>query len=302
LTTTDPRTTKLRRLKNVDDLMIGAKNNWTLGFDNWSTMPRAVADTLCMISTEISSGTRKLYTDDEEHTFTVRRPIVFNGIPVDLTERADLASRTITLSIPPIERRRAKADLEREFKEIWPGVIGSLLDGLVGGLRNGKAVEVDDPARLMDFEQFGEAACRAMGFEEWEFVETYKANRHRSMMLAVEASAVGRAVVKLLKLRPEGFKGRMSTLYDNLETWKGNANWRDWPKDATRLSTELSRLRKPLASIGITCLTKVDRRYDRDQPGTQQDVVLEYTNPRTLKREVLEPKVVPIQSKFLRRM
>src|SRR5262249_20533866 len=190
LTTIDPRTTKLRRLRNVDDLMIAARNNWTLGFDNWSTMPRAVADTLCMISTEISSGTRKLYTDDEEHTFTVRRPIVFNGIPVDLTERSDLASRTITLSIPPIERRRAKADLEREFKQIWPGVIGSLLDGLVGGSRNGKSVVIDDPARLMDFEQFGEAACRAMGFEEWEFVESYKANRNRSMMVAVEASAV----------------------------------------------------------------------------------------------------------------
>src|SRR5262249_40524659 len=148
-------------------------------------------------------------------------PIVFNGIPVDLTERSDLASRTIMLSIPPIVRRRAKADLEREFKEIWPGVIGSLLDGLVVGLRDGKEIEVDDPARLMDFEQFGEAACRAMGFEEWEFVETYKANRNRSMMVAVEGSAVGRAVMKFLKRWPEGYKGKMATLYDKLEAWKG---------------------------------------------------------------------------------
>src|SRR5262249_46604194 len=112
LTTIDPRTTKLRRLRNVDDLLTGATNNWTLGFDKWSIMARAVADTLCMISTEISSGSRKLYTDDEKHTFTVRRPIVFNGIPGDLTERSDLASRTILLSIPPIVRRRTKADLE----------------------------------------------------------------------------------------------------------------------------------------------------------------------------------------------
>lgn len=303
LTTIDPRTTKLRRLRNVDDLLTGAKNNWTLGFDNWSTMPRAVADTLCMISTEISSGSRKLYTDDEEHTFTVRRPIVFNGIPGDLTERSDLASRTILLSIPPIVRRRTKADLEREFSEIWPGVLGSLLDGLVGGLRNGREIVVNDPARLMDFEQFGEAACRAMGFDEWEFIEAYKANRHRSMMVSVEASAVGRAIVKLLKRRPEGFRGQMSVLYEKLESWRGNASGRDWPKDPARLSTELSRIRKPLASVGIACLTKVDRRYDKDQPGSQQDVVLEYSNPRTVEKPMIEePKVIPIVQAFKRRI
>jgi len=128
-----------------------------------------------MIATGISSGTRTLYTDDEEHTFTVRRPVIFNGIPGDLTERSDLASRTIKLEIPRIVRRRTKVDLEREFEETWPGVFGALLDGLVGGLRDGRGIEVDDPARLMDFEQFAEAGCRVMGFEEWEFVEAYKA-------------------------------------------------------------------------------------------------------------------------------
>ena len=86
-----------------------------------------------------------------------------------------MASRTIKLEIPRITRRRTKADLEGEFEKIWPGVFGALLDGLVGGLRDGRGIEVDDPARLMDFEQFAEAGCRVMGFEEWEFVEAYKA-------------------------------------------------------------------------------------------------------------------------------
>src|SRR5262249_43601065 len=193
--------------------------------------------------------------------------------------------------------------LEREFSEIWPGVFGSLLDGLVGGLRNGREIVVNDPARLMDFEQFGEAACRAMGFDEWEFIEAYKANRHRSMMVSVEASAVGRAIVKLLKRRPEGFRGQMSVLYEKLESWRGNASGRDWPKDPARLSTELSRIRKPLASVGIACLTKVDRRYDKDQPGSQQDVVLEYSNPRTVEKPMIEePKVIPIVQAFKRRI
>jgi hypothetical protein len=145
LRTVDPRTTELRKPRKVEDLLIAARNNWTIGFDNFSWMSWEFSDTLCMIATGISSGTRTLYTDDEEHTFTVRRPVIFNGIPGDLTERSDLASRTIKLEIPRITKRRTKSDLEREFEAIWPGVFGALLNGLVGGLRDQGSIVVDDP-------------------------------------------------------------------------------------------------------------------------------------------------------------
>jgi hypothetical protein len=244
-----------------------------------------------MIATGISSGARALYTDDEEHTFTVRRPVIFNGIPGDLTERSDLASRTIKLEIPRITKRRTKSDLEREFEAIWPRVLGALLDGVVGGLRDQGSIVVDDPARLMDFEQFAEAGCRAMGFEEWQFVETYRANRHGSMVIAAEASAVGRAAVAFLKSHRRGFRGQMQRLYEKLDMYKGDTKWSDWPRSPTKLSTELSRISKPLAAIGITCLTKVDRRSE--EGGTQKDVVLEYTSPKVEKPILIEPKVEP---------
>jgi len=69
-------------------------------------------------------------------------------------------------------------------------------------------------------------------------------------------------------------------------------NWRDWPASPTKLSSELKRLTKPLAAIGITCLTGVDRRYTAPG-GTQSDVVIEYagkedaakTKPIAVKQE-----------------
>jgi hypothetical protein len=121
---------------------------------------------------------------------------------------------------------------------------------------------------LMDFEAFAEAGCRGMGFEEWEFVEAYKRNRHGQMEMAAEASAIGRAVVKWLKGNPKGFAGKASAFYDNLEPYRSG---RDWPRTAGKLSSELSRLSKPLAAIGITCLTRVDRR---NAGGGQVDVVV----------------------------
>lgn len=216
--------------------------------------------------------------------------MIFNGIPGDLTERSDLASRTIKLEIPRITKRRTKTSLEQEFEAIWPGVLGSLLDGVVGGLRDQGSIVVDDPARLMDFEQFAEAGCRAMGFKEWEFVDAYKANRHGSLVVSAEASAVGRAVMAFLKRNPSGFRGQMSVLYGRVShyEYKGDTSSRIWPGSPTRLSTELSRVSKPLAAVGITCLTKVDRRSE--QGGTQKDVVLEYTSHK------VEEKVVPSKS------
>jgi hypothetical protein len=296
LRTVDPSTTGLRKMRKPDDLLIAARNNWAIGIDNQSWMSLDLSDTLCMVSTGITSGTRKLYSDDEEHTFTVRNPVVFNGIPHDLVEKSDLISRTIKLEIPRLIERRAKDDLEREFVEIWPGVFGALLDGIVGGLRDQASVMVGDAARLYDFERFGEAACRAMGFADWEFVNAYKANRLGAMAASAEGSPVGRAVIAFLKKRPDGFKGQMSTLYDKLETYRGNTNARDWPKSPNKLSSKLSRLAKPLAALGINCVTGVDRRYEVP-PGTQHDVIIERAAP------VVE-KIVAIKdvAKFKRRM
>ncbi len=74
-----------------------------------------------------------------------------------------------------------------------------------------------------------------------------------------------------MKKHPDGFAGKMSDLYRKLETFKGTAGPRDWPRDATRLSTELSRVTKPLAAIGIECRLREDRRTEG---GGQFDVVV----------------------------
>jgi hypothetical protein len=245
---------------DAEDVLIAARNGWTVGLDNLSWMTAEWSDTLCMLATGIASGTRAHYTNDEEHVYSVQRPVLFNGIPEDLIERSDLASRTIKLEILPLAARRTEADLAEEFDRLWPEAFGALLTGLVGALRDAGGIEVDDPARLMDFERFAEAGCRALGFREWEFVNAYAANRRGSMAAAVEASAVGRAVKAFMKKHPEGFAGKMSELFNKLETYRGCTSQRHWPTDPTRLSTVLGRLEQPLAAVGIECRRKENLR------------------------------------------
>jgi hypothetical protein len=274
---TDPNSAGLRRpSRKVEDILLAAKNNWIIGLDNMSWMTAEASDTFCMISTGVASGTRAHYTNDEEHVYEVMRPMLFNGIAGNLIERSDLASRTIKLQIPHLAVRRGPADLEEEFQRVWPGVFGALLDGLVGALRGWREIEVADPARLMDFERFAEAGCRAMGFGEWEFVKAYAANRQSSMMASAEGSAVGRAVMKFMDGKDKDgaakkFEGKMSALNTKLQTHRDNHGQKDWPATTSLLSTELSRLMKPLAESGIEVRLQVDRRK---AGGSQQDVIL----------------------------
>jgi putative DNA primase/helicase len=273
----DPTSAGLRRASRViNDLMVAARNGWLIGWDNMSKMSPDWADHLSMLATGIATGTRAHYTNDEEHAYYVERPFLFNGIPVDLAERSDLASRTIKLNVPtlPVHQRRPRASMEEEFRRVWPGMFGALLDGLQGAMAGWREINVEDigfaPARMMDFEQWAEAGCRAMGFAKWEFVRAYAANREGSMVAALEGHAVGRVVVTFMKKR-EKFEGTMTELYDGMNRCRGDVSDRDWPKDPTRLSTEMSRLTKPLDAIGITCFLKFDRR---SEGGSQKDVVL----------------------------
>jgi putative DNA primase/helicase len=270
LWTVDNNPTGLRSARTENDLYIGARNNHAVGFDNLSSMPANMADTLCKLSTGIAVGARRLYTDDEEHAFYAIRPILFNGIPTDLAERTDLATRVIRLYIPPIpaKLRRGDKELKAAFEEMGPRVLGALCDGLVGALRNEAGIKIEEPARLADFERFAEAGCRAMGFTDWTFVNRYKQNREGSMQFAADASPVGRAVQRFLASSRKGYSGDMTGLYSKLETWRERTVAdRDWPKDAARLSTALRGLRQALAGKGIDLEVEVDLRPNGPQHG-----------------------------------
>ena len=146
--------------------MIAARNGWTVGLDNLSWMTAEWSDTLCMLSTGIASGTRAHYTNDEEHVYAVRRPVLFNGMPGDLTARSDLASRTIKLQIAASANHRAQ-NRSRSERGIRARVAGSVwcayLMDWSAHCMDWRAIKVAEPERLMDFERFAEAGCPRYG-------------------------------------------------------------------------------------------------------------------------------------------
>ena len=98
LRVTDPNSAGVRKPPSkIQDVFIAAKNNWLIGYDNMSAMPKNLSDAFCQLATGITDATRSHYTNDEEHVITVERPFIVSGIAQHLTERADLASRAVKL-------------------------------------------------------------------------------------------------------------------------------------------------------------------------------------------------------------
>ncbi len=118
------------------DLVIAAKHNHVLAFDNLSTVKPVLADALCRIATGGGFGTRKLHSDSDEVLFTATRPILLNGIP-DLANRPDLADRAIIVHLPVIEAsaRQFEAEFWKAYDRAAPGTFPRYPNKLTNALR-----------------------------------------------------------------------------------------------------------------------------------------------------------------------
>jgi hypothetical protein len=199
----DPNTAALRSYpRDERDLALAAKNGWVLALDNLSGLKGDLSDMLCRIATKAAFGTRRLYSDDEEILIEVWRPILLNGIP-PLAARADLASRSIVLSLPAMSEseRRSEQDFWLAFEEAAPRLLGALLGGVSGALRNLHSVNVR--TRMMDFANWAEAGWRAFGLQPGAFEEIYAQNGAQAGEDALDADPLALSILRLTESRPE---------------------------------------------------------------------------------------------------
>ncbi len=250
----DPSISPLRTMSAGDrDLMIGAKNQWILAFDNLSGLKFSVSDALCRLSTGGGFSTRELYKNAEEVIFDAQRPIILNGID-DLTTRGDLVDRAIFINLPriPEDKRQLEAELWGNFDAAQPYILASLLDAVSTGLSNVNSVKLKSHPRMADFAHWIVACEPALPWGEGRFLEAYEANREAATNALVENDIVASAVIEFMQSR-SSWEGAAKELLALLERCagedeiKGN---RQWPK-YTKLTSSLRRLAPSLRKLGI---------------------------------------------------
>jgi hypothetical protein len=249
----DPNASPLRALPREDrDLFIAAINGWVLAFDNVSTLPDWISDTLCRLATGGGFATRQLYSDSDEVLFDAMRPIVLNGIE-DLVGRPDLADRSVFLTLEPIseQTRQAEEAFWASFEKDRPRIIGALLDMVVHGLKYLPGVKLDRTPRMADFARWG-AACERAAWKAGSFLDAYNANRLGAVETVLEADIVA-TVLRGFIVGQTAWKGTATKLLEVLTASAGEtiAKTKEWPKTPKTLSGRRRRASTFLRKVGI---------------------------------------------------
>jgi len=252
----DPNFASLRKTpKDEQNLFIAAKSGYVLTFDNLSTPPAWLADSLCAIALGTSQVYRALYTDDEEVSFTVASPIILNGITEQLT-RADLADRafSVTLHRIPQENMKPKDELDAAFAEAQPSIFGAFLDVISSALANLPGVKLDRYPRLAQTAKLMAAAEPALGWEPGTFANLLE----RSQKFVAESVTEGDPLLLSLQHLTEinggqwSFAGTMTELRAQLVGFRPHSAPANWPPVANKLSGLLRRIASQLRLLGWT--------------------------------------------------
>lgn len=249
----DPNTAPLRALPREDrDLFIAANNGHVLAFDNVSSLPAWLSDTLCRLSTGGGFAVRQLYTDQDEVLFDSVRPVILNGIE-EIVTRPDLADRAVFLTLEPIpeESRRPEAEMWAAFEIERPRLLGVLLDAVAEGIKQLPSTRLDKLPRMADFALWATACERAL-WPAGTFWSAYFTNRGEAAQSVLEADSVALLVRELVTLRTV-WTGTCADLLRELSSLLGDMAVRpkDWPVNPRKLSGRLRRAATPLRTVGI---------------------------------------------------
>lgn len=249
----DPNKVSLRgRPKSVEDIYVGAANNYMGSFENLSYLTPEQQDAFCTLATGGGFATRLFYTNGDEHVLETKRPVMLNGINPVATQ-ADMIERVISIEAPliPPDQRRDEQTIEAAWALDYPIVFSGVLDLFSASLAILPDVKLETKYRMADFQILGEAVAQAMGHPEGHFTDIYGASVVDGAGRSMETYGVANALQALMadrQLKP--WEGTVQALKSALEALH-NIDRSNWPKSPRGLAGQIKRITPGLRRIGI---------------------------------------------------
>jgi hypothetical protein len=184
---------------DISDLWLLPNSLHLLAFDNISKITQAQSDVLCKIATGAGDARRTKYTNGDLVAYAGRNPIILNGIP-DLVTYGDLADRVIQFTLPVLEadKLRPMRELQTEFRNDLPMILGSLFNAMSEALRNIRSVTLSEKPRMVEAALFVTAGETAWGWERGAFVKAYLGYINAERAAGVDSDPFAKAVADWL--------------------------------------------------------------------------------------------------------
>lgn len=155
----------------IEDLKLNLANTFLPLYGNITKLSEEQQDILSAVMTGASVEKRKLYTDSQESTYQIERPIMFNTIKHPIT-RNDLLDRIRTIELQRMtENRIDKLILKKELDEIKPKLLGTIFDAIIHVLNNPPKKSGKKLTRMASFDSYGDIINQYYGGQEGEFIK-----------------------------------------------------------------------------------------------------------------------------------
>jgi hypothetical protein len=255
----DPNKVRPKALPaTVRDLFVDSENSYGLTYDNISVLSRSMSDALCMISTGSGFSTRKLYTDSEMTLLGGQpRPVWLTGLKNVIT-RSDLADRAIVLDLDFIapDRRKTEGELDSEFAQKRPLILGALLDLVSHALKNLPHIRPQVLPRMADFARIA-IACETGFTESGSFARAYASSAQEATCAVIEEQLTGvcLAVLAYVEARQTSWKGTttelLAILTSNDRTEQCVTKASTWPRNYRTFGAALTEATSSLRKMGV---------------------------------------------------
>ncbi|MBX3647163.1 MAG: hypothetical protein KF766_05785 [Rhodocyclaceae bacterium] len=248
----DPNKVALRgRPKTVEDIYVGAANNWIVSFENLSHLTPEQQDALCTLATGGGYASRQFYTNGDEFVLETKRPVIINGIAA-LASQPDLIERVISIEAPtiPPNMRQDDQTLDARWQADYPFVMAGLLDLFSAALGLLPKIKLAEKHRLADYQLLGEAVSRAMGRPNGHFTRIFGEAVGEGVERALETYGVAHALQVFVNGLTKPWEGTVMALLGELAALHG-VDRSNWPKSPRGLSGQLKRLAPGLRRRGI---------------------------------------------------
>jgi hypothetical protein len=231
-----------------------AMHRYIVSLDNYTSVSQEESDFWCTLHTGVSDAVRKLHSDNTMLAYEYKRLGLATSLVLPDGLQGDALRRTLHIDLPVSDKHPDSSLLWKKYDNIKPAVVGALcmvLSGVLRELDDAEQEELEDCPEMADFARRLRAADRA--YPSLGLYDAYCGHAVEIMRVKASNDPFVLALNRWLeKQEGEEFTGLTSDLYTRLGNFLGfeTANkW--WPADATRLSGKLTKLREPLAAVGV---------------------------------------------------
>jgi len=236
-------------------------HHWCAFYDNITSLPTWMSDTLCRAATGGGFTKRELYTDDHDIIYNFKRCVGLNGINI-AAQRGDLLDRSLLVGLEdiPKKKRRTEEQLLNDFEACKPYILGGFLNTLVKAIREYPYVKPKELFRMADFTRWGCAIAKALGKVEKDFLEAYDIKVKLQIEEAAHSSPVATVLIDYLS-NHKSWEGTPSSLYKILlghaKDMGISTRQKAFPKAPHILVRKLNELAPSLKALGLEVITGI---------------------------------------------